>query len=201
MDEGTSHPFTPSTPLIIMGVSGTGKTSVGRLLAAELGIDFLDGDDLHSPANKAKMQGGVPLDDDDRWPWLQAVALRLSCQTPPIIACSALKRSYRDFLRARVPLAFFIHLTGPREKIVEHLALRSHEFMSPTLVDSQLNTLEPLGADEPHLRAPIDVPPEAVCRFVMDRLPSALDRHRRALGADGAGTSARTPNPRPLAEH
>ncbi len=197
MDHGPGLPFASLPPLIIMGVSGTGKTSVGRLLAAELGIEFLDGDDLHSAANKAKMQAGTPLDDDDRWPWLRAVALRLNCDSPPIIACSALKRSYRDFLRARVPQAYFIHLTGAREKIVEHLAFRSHEFMSPTLVDSQLRTLEPLGADEPHLVAPIDVPPEAVCRIIMDRLPAALEEHRRSLGVR---TTTAQPDPRPHAE-
>lgn len=158
-------------PLVIMGVSGTGKTLIGRRLAAELGAPFVDADDLHSQNNKAKMRAGVPLDDEDRWPWLKTVANELTATPPPVVACSALRRSYRDFLRAQAPRTFFIHLTGDREIIVEHLALRDHEFMSPTLIDSQLETLEPLTLEEAHFLAPIDLSPDEVSRYIMDRLP------------------------------
>ncbi|RBP68154.1 gluconokinase [Brevibacterium sanguinis] len=208
MEHGARQRFASLPPFIVMGVSGTGKTTVGQLLAAELGIEFLDGDDLHSAANKAKMASGTPLDDDDRWPWLRAVALHLGSDSPPVIACSALKRAYRDYLRARVPQAFFIHLTGAKEKIVEHLAFRSHEFMSPTLVDSQLSTLEPLDPDEAHLIAPIDVPPDEVCRTILAKLAESLpeatattDADPEAAATTDATDSDRSPTHRPHADH
>ncbi|WP_193071509.1 gluconokinase [Brevibacterium sp. FME17] len=160
-------------PLVIMGVSGTGKTLIGRRLAAELKLAFVDADDLHSPDNKAKMHAGVPLTDEDRWPWLRNVANELSATPPPVVACSALRRSYRDYLREQAPDTFFVHLTGDREIIVEHLARRSHEFMSPTLIDSQLETLEALTVEEAHFLAPINLSPAEVCRYIMERLPFA----------------------------
>lgn len=158
-------------PLVIMGVSGTGKTLIGRRVAAELGAPFVDADDLHNQDNKEKMRAGVPLDDEDRWPWLTTVANELSAAPPPVVACSALRRSYRDYLRAQAPATFFIHLTGDRKIIVDYLARRSHEFMSPALVDSQLETLEPLTAEEGHFLAPIDLPPDEVSRYIIERLP------------------------------
>lgn len=159
-------------PLVIMGVSGTGKTLIGRRLAAELELVFVDADDLHSKDNKAKMRAGLPLNDEDRWPWLKTVADKLTSIPPPVVACSALRHSYRDYLREQVPDTFFVHLTGDREIIAEHLARRSHEFMSPTLIDSQLETLEALTVEEAHFLAPIDLSPDDVIRFIIDRLPN-----------------------------
>ncbi|GAA1850756.1 gluconokinase [Brevibacterium marinum] len=160
-------------PLIVMGVSGTGKTLIGGRLAAELGLPFVDADDLHSSDNKAKMNAGLPLDDEDRWPWLRTVAGELTSDPPPVVACSALRRSYRDYLRVKAPQTFFIHLTGSREIIIDHLAFRSHEFMSPTLIDSQLETLEELSAEEAHMLAPIDLTPDEVARHILKHLPFA----------------------------
>lgn len=157
-------------PLVVMGVSGAGKTLIGRRLAADLGLAFVDADDLHSQGNKEKMRAGAPLDDADRWPWLETVADELTSSPPPVVACSSLRRSYRDYFRTRAPRTFFIHLTGEREVIIEHLASRCHEFMSPTLIDSQLETLEPLSAEEAHLLAPIDLPPDEVSRQIIQRL-------------------------------
>lgn len=168
-------------PLVIMGVSGTGKTAVGARVAADLGVTFIDGDDLHPSANKAKMHAGIPLDDADRIPWLESIATELSRVPAPLIACSALKRTYRDLLRTRAPRTFFIHLDGPRKVIAEHLARRSHEFMSPLLLDSQLATLEPLGEDEAHIVVSIEQPLSAVRRAVIASL-------RTALAARPAGT-------------
>lgn len=159
-------------PLVIMGVSGTGKTVVGRWVARTLNRAFVDSDDLHSPANKAKMRAGIPLTDGDRAPWLSVVATELASEPAPLIACSALKRSYRDLLRATAPRTVFIHLSGDRDVIADHLNQRSHEFMSPALLDSQLATLEPLAEDEAHLTVAIDAPIPAVCRTILEQLPT-----------------------------
>lgn len=135
--------------VVIMGVSGTGKTSLGLVLADRLGIPYLDGDDLHPAANVAKMAAGVPLTDDDRGPWLDRVASMLSDKAPVIIGCSALRRAYRDRLRAGAGGAVhFLHLTGPRDVITARMTAREGHYMPPALLDSQLATLEPPSADE-----------------------------------------------------
>lgn len=135
-------------PIIMMGVSGAGKTVVGSALAASLGRPFVDGDDLHPVANKEKMRAGIPLTDDDREPWLRIVGERLAAGDGVVLACSALKRRYRDLLREYAPDAFFVHLDPRREVLQEHLAGRSHEYMPATLLSSQLDALEPLRPDE-----------------------------------------------------
>jgi carbohydrate kinase (thermoresistant glucokinase family) len=145
--------------IVVMGVSGCGKSSVGIALAEALGARFIDGDDLHPEANKAKMSAGIPLDDEDRWPWLDLVSRALaeevstwpaeSDSTGTVIACSALKRSYRERILAGAPNTFFIHLDGSREILEQRLGNRTGHFMPATLLDSQLATLEPLGSDEP----------------------------------------------------
>jgi carbohydrate kinase (thermoresistant glucokinase family) len=148
--------------IVVMGVSGCGKSSVGVALAETLGARFIDGDDLHPEANKAKMGAGIPLDDDDRWPWLDLVSKALaedaSTFTGTVIACSALKRSYRERILAGAPNTFFIHLDGSREILQQRLGNRTGHFMPATLLDSQLATLEPLADDEPGAVIDIDQP-------------------------------------------
>ncbi|WP_198295460.1 MULTISPECIES: gluconokinase [unclassified Diaminobutyricimonas] len=139
-------------PIIVMGVQGSGKSTIGRDLAASLDRRFIDGDDLHTPEAKAKMASGHPLTDDDRRPWLtriaQTIADALVTGDSIIVACSALKRQYRDLMRQIVPSLLFVHLSGSQELIAERLSQRNHEYMPQTLLDSQFATLEPLEADE-----------------------------------------------------
>jgi carbohydrate kinase (thermoresistant glucokinase family) len=148
--------------VVVMGVSGCGKTSVGLALAQKLHARFVDADDLHPAANKAKMSSGIPLNDDDRWPWLDAVASNLEEQESTIVACSALKKAYRDRILAAAPGTVFVHLHGSREVLAERLGNRKGHFMPASLLDSQLETLEPLGPLEPGLVIDIDQPIEAI---------------------------------------
>ena len=136
--------------VVVMGVSGAGKSTVGLALAGLLGVQFVDADSLHPAANVAKMAAGTPLTDADRWPWLDLVGRALADAAEPglVVACSALKRSYRDAIRAAAPGVRFVHLVVPRVVLGDRVANRPGHFMPPTLVDSQLETLEPLGADE-----------------------------------------------------
>ncbi len=123
-----------------MGVSGSGKTTIARGVADRLGLRLVEGDELHPAANVAKMASGVPLDDEDRRPWLDAVAERL--EPGVVVTCSALKRSYRDRLRAAAPDLIVLYLDVPREVLAARVAHRVHEYMPATLLDSQLATLE-----------------------------------------------------------
>ncbi len=144
----STEPAAAVQPIVMMGVSGSGKTTVGEALAEASGRVFIDGDDLHPAANKEKMAAGVPLTDADREPWLRRVGERLAVGDGVIVACSALKRAYRDLLREYAPDAYFALLTGSREVLEQRLAGRHHEYMPASLLDSQLATLEPLGPDE-----------------------------------------------------
>ena len=132
--------------VVVMGVSGCGKSTVGAALAEALGWPFLDADDFHPPANVAKMAAGVPLTDDDRWPWLDRIADALAAATREggdvVLACSALKRAYRERL-ARTGDAVFVHLRGDAQTITERLAVRRHRYMPASLLASQFATLEP----------------------------------------------------------
>jgi gluconokinase/shikimate kinase len=141
----------PQPPvLVLMGVSGSGKSTVGALLAGRLGWDFEEGDELHPAANVAKMAAGLPLDDEDRWPWLAKVAQWIVAHTstgrPGVITCSALKHSYRDVLRGEHVV--FVYLAGTREQIARRLAKRHGHFMPASLLDSQFDALEPPTSDE-----------------------------------------------------
>ncbi|MFK4226970.1 gluconokinase [Streptomyces sp. NPDC019890] len=141
-----------STPqvVVLMGVTGTGKTTIGPLLAAELGVPYAEGDDFHPPANIAKMSAGIPLGDADRWPWLDAIGQWANSRAGMggVVSCSALKRAYRDRLRAAAPDAVFLHLTGDRALIERRMTERKGHFMPTALLDSQFATLQPLGDDE-----------------------------------------------------
>jgi len=143
--------------IVVTGVCGAGKSAVGAAVADRLGLPFIDADDLHPAANKAKMARGVPLDDADRMPWLDAVA-GAAATGDAVIACSALRRLYRDRLRAGLPDVFFVQLDVSRAELERRVRERSHEFMPPTLLTSQLATLEPLAPDEPGVRLPGDAP-------------------------------------------
>ena len=143
--------------IVVMGVSGCGKSTVGQLLAEKLSARFIDGDDLHPESNKAKMAAGNPLNDEDRWPWLALVGQALA-EGQTVVACSALKRVYRERILAAAPQTKFVHLSGSREVLEQRLGARSGHFMPASLLDSQLATLEPLAADEPGLVIDIDQP-------------------------------------------
>jgi carbohydrate kinase (thermoresistant glucokinase family) len=144
-----------------MGVSGSGKSTVGKLLASALGLSFVDGDDLHPAANRKKMAAGIALDDADRMPWLDAIAAVLA-GGPVVVACSALRRIYRDRLRAAAPGLRLVYLWGTAELLRERLSGRRHAFMPAALLDSQLATLEEPDADERALWIDIALPPEEI---------------------------------------
>jgi gluconokinase len=135
-------------PIILMGVSGSGKTVVGNALADASGRVFIDGDDLHPAENKEKMRAGIPLTDADREPWLRTIGERLAVGDGVIMACSALKRRYRDLLRQYAPGTFFAHLEPSRGTLQARVETRVHEYMPAGLLDSQLTSLEPLEPDE-----------------------------------------------------
>jgi gluconokinase len=146
--------------VVVMGVSATGKTTVAVQLADELGCEFIEGDDLHPRQNIDKMTQGIPLTDEDRWPWLQAIAELVAVKdfegTSTVVTCSALRRSYRAVLSDAAP-TFFVHLDAPFEVLEERMQHRTKHFMPTTLLKSQFATLEPLGDDESG--AVIDVSP------------------------------------------
>jgi gluconokinase len=141
----------PVPPLLtVMGVSGSGKTTVGAALAQRLRVPYADADDFHPPENVAKMSAGIPLDDSDRAPWLETIGAWLAdhAASGGVTSCSALRRRYRDVLRTGAPDQLFVHLDGTREVIARRVAGRPGHFMPVTLLDSQFATLEPLDDDE-----------------------------------------------------
>lgn len=138
------------SPIVVMGVSGSGKSAVGAALAQRTRVPFADADDFHPSANIAKMTSGQSLNDDDRYPWLESIGewLGARCAGGGVMSCSALKRKYRDQLRRRCPEVIFLHLAGSPEVIGKRQASRPGHFMPASLLASQFETLEPLQADE-----------------------------------------------------
>jgi len=172
--------------IIVMGVSGCGKTTIGDLVARELGVPFLDGDSLHPVENVAKMAAGTPLTDEDRWPWLATVGSELAAAGNGglVLACSALRRSYRDAIRAQAPDTIFLHLHGSKEVLGARTEGRTGHFMPPALLDSQLATLEPLDADEAGTVVDIASPVDQV---VADALAGIAAAERAAVGSSPRG--------------
>jgi gluconokinase len=150
-------------PVVVMGVSGSGKSTVGPAVAQRLRVPFVDADTLHTSANVAKMAAGESLDDDDRYPWLERVGEWLAGHRDGgVVACSALTRKYRDQLRAHCPRVEFWHLNGSPEIIEPRLVDRPGHFMPAALLRSQFETLEPLGVDEPGVTVDIGQSVDAV---------------------------------------
>ena len=162
----------PLPVIVVMGVSGSGKSTVGELLAERLGVAYAEADDFHPAANIAKMSAGHPLDDTDRAPWLDAIAggSPRRGDRGGVVSCSALRRRYRDRLRADAPGLFFLHLDGPQELISARLAARTRHFMPSGLLSSQFEALEPLESDELGAVVPID----GDLRQITDRALAAL---------------------------
>jgi len=166
-----------------MGVSGSGKSTIGRALADRLGWRFIDGDDLHPAANVAKMRAGHPLDDADRAPWLAAIAAQIDCwvaaQTPGVMTCSALKRRYRDVIIGDRPAVRLVFLDGSPALIADRLASRIGHFMPASLLRSQLATLEPPAADEGAISVKIDKTIPAI----VDEIVTGLSLRQARLAA------------------
>ncbi|MBM2577043.1 gluconokinase [Jannaschia sp. Os4] len=151
--------------VIVMGVTSTGKSLTGAMLAEALGGRFVDGDDLHPEANRAKMARGTPLTDADRWPWLDAIGAEMArAEGPVVVACSALKAAYRRRIEAAAGAVAFVHLHGPKAVIAARMAAREGHFMPVSLLDSQLETLEMPGPDECARTFDLREPPEVIVR-------------------------------------
>jgi gluconokinase len=163
--------------IVVMGVSGSGKTTVARLLAEQLGCSMLEGDSLHSPENIRRMTASTALVDSDRADWLAAIAQRIAAASREgramVVSCSALKRLYRDVLRQGDPHLIFVHLTGPRQLIQQRMSLRHDHFMSPALLDSQFDALEMPDADEHVMSCDVAQSPATIVASVIARMPAA----------------------------
>lgn len=160
--------------LVVMGVSGSGKTTVAGLLAGQLGWELGDADDWHPPANVRKMHGGTPLDDEDRWPWLLSIAAWIDATRTVgrhgVLACSALKRRYRDLLIGERADVRLVYLHGEEPLIQERQAARHGHYMPPSLVHSQFEALEEPGPDERPITVHVRPSPREVAREILDRL-------------------------------
>ena len=166
------------TIVIVMGVSGSGKTTVAAGLARQKGWLLLEGDSFHPPANIAKMKVGIPLTDDDRWPWLQAIAARedelIAAGQSAVVACSALKRAYRDILMGGRPDTVLVYLRGSQALIAERMKARQNHFMPPALLDSQFATLEEPAPDEHPIVVDIGGSAEAAIKKAISQLKERL---------------------------
>lgn len=159
--------------IVVMGVQGTGKTTIGALLAERFGVPFIDGDRLHPASNVALMAAGQPLTDADRAPWLDRVGATLvdnQATGGVVVACSALKREYRERIASHAPTSVFIELFGSMELVSERIGSRTHEYMPATLLQSQFDTLEPLEADEHGIRVSIEPTPAEIVTAVAEHL-------------------------------
>ncbi|MFG6195508.1 gluconokinase [Nonomuraea sp. JJY05] len=160
--------------VVVMGVSGAGKTTVARRISELTGLRFAEADEFHPEANVARMRAGIPLNDADRWPWLRDLAAWMAARhaegVSTVLACSALKRSYRDVLRQGPPEVEFVHLDGPATLIRDRLTRRTGHYMSPGLFDSQRATLEHLGPEESGMVLEVALPPDELAAAVTARL-------------------------------
>ena len=160
--------------LIVMGVAGSGKSTIAEAVASRLEWIYEDADRFHPASNVAKMSAGQPLTDDDRWPWLRAIAAEIGrvCQTGGhlVVACSALKRAYRDVLLGGRDDVRIVYLDGTRKLIAQRLTARKGHFMPPDLLDSQFATLQPPGLDEHPISIPIDTSVEAIVDAIVGQL-------------------------------
>jgi gluconokinase len=170
----TTAASSPVAVLVIMGVSGSGKTTIATLLCERLHWELADADSFHSAANVAKMSRGIPLTDDDRWPWLQAIAAWIDSVRAAgrhgVIGCSALKRSYRDILIGGRKDVRLVYLKGDIDLIAQRMKLRHGHFMPVALLQSQLDTLEEPGPDEHPITVSIDADPPAIVTEIIARL-------------------------------
>ena len=162
------------TILVVMGVSGSGKTTVAAMLAGALGAEFLEGDDLHPRSNVEKMKGGTPLTDEDRWPWLRAIAAEIDrvCEAGGhvVIGCSALRRAYRDLLVHGRDDVRIVYLEGSQSLVDDRIGHRQGHFMPAGLLASQFETLEPPGADEHPVTVSVDAPVAAIVDGIIGQL-------------------------------
>lgn len=172
--------------LVVMGVSGVGKTTVGIGIASALGWVFAEGDDFHSAANVAKMHAGHPLTDEDRWPWLRAIGAwmdgQIEAQRSAVVTCSALRRTYRDLLRAGRPEVTFCEVDAPADLIADRIQVRKGHYMPPSLLPSQLAAMEPLADDEPGVHVSAADTPDQTVRQALTKLgltPPAGSRQQR----------------------
>lgn len=172
-----------SVRIVVMGPSGSGKSTVGLALAESIGARFIDADDLHPITNVDKMAAGIPLGDDDRMPWLGVVGEALQADDRIVIACSALRRLYREAISAKAPDAFFAELMVDRADLEKRMRDRADHFMPAALLDSQLQTLEPLGADEHGIRVePADVERSVQCiRAAIDAIDGRMPEPGQSL--------------------
>jgi gluconokinase len=164
----------PPCALVVMGVSGSGKSTIAEQLAARLGWRYVDGDLFHPPANVAKMSAGHPLTDEDRWPWLRAIAAEIdrlaAAGTRAVVACSALKRAYRDLLVHGRDDVRIVFLDGAKDLIAKRLAARKGHFMPPGLLDSQFKTLEPPQPSEQPITVSIDASVDGIVNDIVRQL-------------------------------
>lgn len=160
-------------PIVVMGVQGSGKSTIGELLANRLGVPLLDGDSLHSAANKAWMASGHALSDQQRLPWLTEVGKRLAQGTGTgiVVACSALKRSYRDLLREQAPTMFTVFVRGDMDLISARINARHHEYMPPSLLRTQFDDLQERADDEPGVTVDIAKSPAQIVDEVLAAVP------------------------------